>query len=245
MYNEAHRVLLTYIRSIKSISQQDLLDAFVLICQKLPNVENQQPTLNLLNQYISDINLEISQQGFKIERKNDEIDGILYYIFINTIVDDLMKENTAYNISELISIKSIIEEIIESSTDNFLFSANKSTILQLISNHSKKSTADSDLFLMKLVDDGWFQITFNDDVILSIRGLCELKQYLIDGFGYLQDGGKLLNCKLCNEFVTMGFFNPETEEAFHKKCYEVYCRNNDLPNHHSSLKRVGPDPSSL
>ncbi|KAI5956224.1 hypothetical protein KGF54_000699 [Candida jiufengensis] len=242
MYNEAHKVLLTYIRSIKTISSQDLLDALVLISQRL-NSGEERITLDLLNQYISDINLEISQQGFKIERKNDENDGILYYIFINTMIDDIMKETTAYSVPELVSIKYIIAEIIDKS--NFEFSASKNSIQQIVSQHQNKSLRDSSLFINRLIDDGWLVLTMNDDLILSIKSLCELKQYLIDGFGYIEDNGKILSCSVCKDLVTLGLFKAENNNAFHRKCYDVYCRNNDIQHQDRSLMRVGPDPSTI
>ncbi|KAI5949044.1 hypothetical protein KGF57_004874 [Candida theae] len=248
MYTEVHRVLLTYIRSVKSVKLQDLLDAFVLICQRL-GVE-EEPTLNLLNQYIADINIQISQQGFKIERKNDENDGSTYFIFINTIVDEIMKESSMYTTSELVSIRGIIEDIIDAR--NFAFSTTRTQAQQIISAHQNKGIKDSAAFVDKLIDDGWFDATLNDHLILSVKSLCELKQYLIDGYGTSEDedDGKLLLCRQCKEIVTMGLLTSE-KIPFHRKCYEVYCRNNnnnnnnDLQPTEQGQIRVGPDPSTL
>lgn len=242
MYTEVHRVLLTYIRSVKSIRLQDLLDAFVLICHRL-SVE-EEPTLNLLNKYIADINIQISQQGFKIDRKNDEVDGTLHFIFINTIVDDIMKESSLYTTTELVSIKGIIEDIIEA--PDFAFSTSRTTAQQIIHAHQNKDLKEAAAFVDRLIDDGWLDATLNDHLILSVKSLCELKQYLIDGYGPGEgdEDGKLLICRQCKEIVTMGLLTPE-KDAFHGKCYEVYCRNNGVLNREPSLKRVGPNPSIL
>lgn len=179
MYTEAHRTLLTYIRSVKSLKLQNLLDAFVLICQRL-EVEDEH-TMESLNQYIADINIQISQQGFKIERKNDEVDGSLHFIFINTIVDEIMKESSMYTTSELVSIKGIIDDIIEAS--NFEFSTSRATAQQIVHAHQAKGLKEAAAFVDRLIDDGWFDATLNDRLILSVKSLCELKQYLIDGYG--------------------------------------------------------------
>lgn len=242
MYTEVHRVLLTYIRSVKSIKLQELLDAFVLICHRLGVVE--EPNLNLLNQYIADINIQISQQGFKIERKNDEVDGTMHFIFINTIVDEIMKESSLYTTSELVSIRAIIEDIIDAPDSSF--SISKSDAQLHIHGHQNKGVKEASAFIDRLIDDGWFDMTLSDRLILSVKSLCELKQYLIDGYGPGEDGddGKLLICRQCKEIVTMGLLTPE-RDAFHGKCYEVYCRNNGELNRQSGLRRVGPDLSTL
>ncbi|KAI5968971.1 hypothetical protein CANMA_001967 [Candida margitis] len=242
MYTEAHRVLLTYIRSVKTIKLQELLDAFALICQRLGVAEH--PTRDLLNQYVADINIQISQQGFKIDRKNDEVDGSLHFIFINTIVDDIMKESSLYTTTELVSIKVIIEDIIEA--PNFAFSTSRTSAQQIVAAQQNKVTKDAVAFVDRLIDDGWFDATLNDYLVLSVKSLCELKQYLIDGYGRgSEEGGeKLLICCQCKEIVTLGYYTLE-KDAFHRKCYDVYCRNNGIPNRESTLSKVGPDPSTL
>ena len=166
MYTEAHRTLLTYIRSVKSLKLQNLLDAFVLICQRL-EVEDEH-TMESLNQYIADINIQISQQGFKIERKNDEVDGSLHFIFINTIVDEIMKESSMYTTSELVSIKGIIDDIIEAS--NFEFSTSRATAQQIVHAHQAKGLKEAAAFVDRLIDDGWFDATLKVKMMTRMEG---------------------------------------------------------------------------
>ncbi|KAI3404759.2 hypothetical protein KGF56_002462 [Candida oxycetoniae] len=247
MLSEIHRVLLTYLRSVKSISLPSLLDAFRLICQRLDNGVSEKaiiPNRDILEEYIRDINAEITKQGFKIDRKNDELNGTLYFVFTNTVCDEIIKNSTTYTVPELVTIKMIIEEIVES--PDYAFSNSRIRAQQTVSGCLNKSLKESSTFVDKLIDDGWFDATLDDKLVLSIKSLCELKQYLIETYGSSDsEEGKLLICPQCKELVTLGFCTAQGE-GFHRKCYDIYCRNNGLEKvQENQLSRVGPDPTTL
>ncbi|RCK64923.1 hypothetical protein Cantr_00536 [Candida viswanathii] len=239
MYTEAHRILLTYIRSVRYIESGHLLKSFSFILDQseIPD----QPLKNLLDQYIADINAKIAPQSFKVERKNHEISGDLYYIFINTLSDDIIMESSVYTTPELGAIKFIIRDIIE--VDNYRNAIGKSDACRLVSSNTNKNLLDAEVLVDRLIDDGWFICTLELQLLLSIKTLCELKQYLIETYGVDEDG-KILICPQCKEIVTLGWVTP-TGESFHRKCYDVYCRTNHTAADESQLVRIGPDPSTL
>lgn len=246
MYSEAHRLLLTYIRSVRYVEAGVLLEAFKFM---LGNLQLEvQPLKNVLDQYIAEINSKISGQNFKIERKTHEITGDLYYIFINTLSDEIVQESSVYTTAELTVIKYLIRNIIEAS--DYRCSLARVNANQTISTNTNKNLMEADSMVDRLIDDGWFISTIDDRLMLSIKTLCELKEYLIETYGVNGDDtdadGKVLLCTQCKEIVTLGWIVPSGNKPFHRKCYDVYCRTNQIyPEDESDLLRVGPDPSTL
>lgn len=242
-YTEAHKVLLTYIRSCRYVEQSELLGNFVLIC----NAYNIQSPLNeLLDNYIGTINSRISHQMFKIDRKKHEVTGDLYYIFINTTPNESIKQSTTYSPVELDAIKGLIDSIIEA--PDFKYSIGKSNAQRSIASTLNRSLAETSAFITELVDEGWFTITLQERLLLSIKSLCELKTYLIDRYGIYstESDGKILICAQCKELVTLGFISvSDNPLSFHRTCYDVYCRNNNVDPDESSLCQVGPDPTTI
>ncbi|MCP8716105.1 MAG: non-structural maintenance of chromosomes element 1 family protein [Asgard group archaeon] len=239
MYTEAHRLLLTYIRSVRYIESSHLLRSFAFILEQLEITDR--PLKDLLDHYIADINLKISPQSFKVERKNHELTGDLYYIFINTLSDDIIMESSIYSTPELTAIKLIIHGIVEA--ENYHYYILKSGAELIISSNTSKTLQDSAVMVDRLIDDGWFTSTLDLLLLLSIRTLCELKQYLIETYG-VDNNSKVLLCPQCKEIVTIGWLTP-SEESFHRKCYDVYCRTNRIDADESQLVRIGPEPSTL
>lgn len=218
---EVHRVLLTYIRSCKYIQQEKLQNDFQLIQQRLSQESQLETVDSLLDKHIVLINTSITQHGFKIDRRTHEISGDLYYIFINTLSDEIIKSNTNYSVKELDAVKTIIDDIIESKN----FAIGRVNAQQRISNILNKTLRDSSSFIDKLIDDGWFTLSREEKLLLSMKSLCELKHYLIDRHGIFTptSKGKLYMCKQCNEMVTMGY-KGEDGLSFHYKCYNIYTR---------------------
>ncbi|RLV93508.1 hypothetical protein JA1_002285 [Spathaspora sp. JA1] len=182
-YTEIHRVLLTHIRSCKYIYQSELLEAFKIIYSNLSGgVEPvEQPTQQQLDKYLGDINSKITPHGFKIDRRNNELTGELCYIFINTLGDDIIKQSSVYSVPELDTIKQIIDDIVEA--PGYKFSLGKVNVQQKIANSLNKTLKEAASLVDRLIDDGWFEVTLEDRIILSIKTITELKSYLIDRHG--------------------------------------------------------------
>ncbi|EGW31117.1 uncharacterized protein SPAPADRAFT_156828 [Spathaspora passalidarum NRRL Y-27907] len=235
-YTDIHRVLLTYIRSCKYIYHHELLETFQTIYTNLSGESPHEEPLQQLNKYLADINSRISPHGFKIERKNNELTGELCYIFINTVGDDIIKQNTLYSPPELDTIKQIIDDIVEA--PEYKFSLGKVNVQQKIANSLNKTLKEASNLVDRLIDDGWFEVTLDDRMTLSIKTIAELKDYLIDRHGSSTNEGKILICQQCKEIVTLGC--KHEDYFFHFKCYDVYCRNNNIEPD-QDFQRIGPE----
>lgn len=217
-YTETHRVLLTLLRTCKYISHSNLVESFKTIVERL---EPQEPTTsydNLLNAHVSAINYRISQHGFKVDKKTNEATGELTYIFVNTISDEVIKQNTDYSAKELEVIKHLVDGIME----NEDLCMGRVNAQQTIALETGRTLGEASRFVELLVDLGWFNMTSDERLVLSPRAVAELKNYLISRYGVASDGGKVFICKQCNEIVTMGVFLKDLHQPFHWKCYAIY-----------------------
>ncbi|KAK6456937.1 Nse1 non-SMC component of SMC5-6 complex-domain-containing protein [Scheffersomyces xylosifermentans] len=254
---EIDRIVLTYIRSVKYISHDELLRSFKLIKSRSEtDNEVQEEGIDplqwesLLDKSLSTINTNISRHGFKIDRKKDEISGELYFIFINTVSDDIIKQNTNYSVPELDAIKSVIDDIVEAS--GYQFSIGRVNAQQRVAANLSRTLRDSSSFVDKLIDDGWFISTLDGTrLLLSIKSLSELKNYLIDRYGTTADEGnrgKMHLCHHCKEIVTLGYTSTRDGhiQSFHYKCYDVYIRSSgSKPDPDQMLTQIGIDPSAI
>lgn len=252
-YTEAHRVLLTLLRTVRSIDVSLLTDNFKLIAEHF-EIQTEDPVATL-RQYISDINQRIQKYHFKIEATHDQVLGETVYVFINTRQDAIIQGYTPYLPSELDAIKQLIDSIVAS---EFEFCVPYGNAKQQIASVAKLRLNDTDVFITKLVNDGWFEITSNNRIVLSTAALAELKVYLVDRFGKFSredDQGKLLACHVCGGLVTYGVKcgKSSCHISFHKKCLTVFSRQKpDLqcPNFTQCsnvlegdlLAQVGADP---
>lgn len=225
-FSEVSRALLTHVRCMKYISILRLLKDFKKIFEQLSVSCDNQVDINAeLESQITTINTTIADHGFKIDKKNDEISGELYYIFINTEVDEVIKGGSDYSTNELTCIKSIMDEIIES--PGLSYSISRINAQQTISSLLNRTLNEAHYLIMKLIDDGWFLLTKNDLLVFSIRSLSELKYYLMERFGS-DNFGTLLQCKQCDDIVTMGWKCPNNEcnISFHHRCLDIFERTN-------------------
>mmetsp|Transcript_4481 Transcript_4481/g.4943 ORF Transcript_4481/g.4943 Transcript_4481/m.4943 type:complete len:274 (-) Transcript_4481:1647-2468(-) len=264
-YSEIHRVLLTYIISVRYISHDELEPKFGTIVKKLnPDLLNNKRLQDLLQEHITSINGKVSSHGFKIDKIRHQVSGQLHYVLINTVSNEVIKGNTNYTVNELDTIKQIIDELVESSGIDFSIGVVNAT--QKVSSGLNKTMKEAGSMITKYIDDGWFGLTFNDRLILSIRSLSELKRYLIDRYGIIisETEGKIFSCYQCNEINTLGLRCPMAycQINFHYKCLDIYMRNeankgrcpnysncsyhwpgNELSN--IDPKRIGIDPNLL
>lgn len=218
-YGEIHRILLTYIRSVRFANHENVVN----VLAKCLDTQSQEEAADKLTSYISTINTKISHHGFRIDRSRDHATGELYYIFINTIADEVAKTNTNFSTVELDAIKKVIEEIVESGLE---YAVSSLFATQIVSNAIKKSLREASSLIQTCIEDGWFNRTLNDKLLLSIRTKSELKKYMIEKFGIRGKdiGGRILVCNQCNDVNTIGFKCPTDicSINFHAKCLSVY-----------------------
>lgn len=218
-YGEIHRILLTYIRSIRFTNHENV----VKVLAKCLDTQSQEEAADKLTSHISEINTKISHHGFRIDRSRDQATGELYYIFVNTIVDEVAKTNTKFSTVELDAIKKVIEEIVDSGLE---YAISSLMATQVVSNAIKKSLREASSLIQTCIEDGWFNRTRKDKLLLSIRTKSELKKYIIEKFGIRGEDtdGKIFFCSQCSDVNTIGLKCPTDicPANFHAKCLAVY-----------------------
>lgn len=232
VYSEAHKVLLTYIRSVRCISADELLEKFVILGEHF-DIQMEEP-MAMMRDYIAEINVRIAKAYFKIASVRDQETQEQQYVFINTKSDQFIQACSPYNVPELDAIKHLVDSIINA--NGYAFGLPYGNAKQEVATVLKQKLGEADTFIRRLVDDGWINLTDQHRLVLSPMSIAELAEYLKDRFGVfsLSDTlGKLLNCVVCNEVVTFGKKCPNTEcpVSFHSKCFDVFRRDNRVcPN---------------
>lgn len=226
-YTEVHRLVLTYLRHVRSISVAEMAENFRIIAEDF-ELEADDPQAALA-QHISTINIQIEPFGFKIASSRDQTLGELHYTFVNTRFDDVIKSCTPYTALELDAIKQLIDGIVNA---DLAFCLPQGNAKRIIGTVAKLKTTEASYFLARLVDDGWFELTPQNRLVLSPASLAELSSYMADRYGKLtreDPQGRLLYCHTCGDLVTMGLKCPDDEcnSAFHNRCHSVYIRGHD------------------
>lgn len=235
-YTECHRALLTYIRSVRSISAERLEKRFDVLASALGAPEGPES----MRQHIAAINVQLERFSFNIALIRDG--DVLKYVFINTRFDEAIQGCLPYLPPELDAIKQLIDNIINA--HGFEFGVPFSNAKHHAAAVLKLRASEADYLLNRLLSDGWMEMRANR-ITLSALSLAELNSYLIDRFGILSldDAlGKLLLCKVCEALVMRGH-KCECPVAFHTKCLTMHQRSHetcDCGHSLQSLNRVGP-----
>lgn len=223
-YDEIHRTLLTHVRGIRVISRSQLAADFEEIVAALTDLPQTEGTPSL-DDYISTINSQITQDGMKITKIRSQVTNDPYFVFVNTKSDDIFKANSTFTVNELDAIKKLVDEIFES---NLTFAIDFVQGSQVVAASINKSTKEAGNFIEDLVDEGWINITTHDQIILSMRGISELERYLVDRYGLREQNGNIFMCYQCKEIVTIGKKCGHCHLAFHGKCGDVWLKSQKL-----------------
>lgn len=266
-YGEVHITLLTYIRSTAHVEALNLASILARIRGALdppagdapdalapdtpPNAPALPAALALpdvpapdLDLYIAAINLRISPTGFRIAKHRHQVLGAMYYVFVNTAADVITRLHTSYSAAELDAIKHLIDDL----TDDTSYSLGYVNLSQRISQTLGKTAREANALLNRLIDDGWFDLTEENRLLLSLRSMCELRPFLLDRYA---DEGRLYTCHQCKELVTMGFKCPlACPVALHQLCLAFHQRHARAacPACHtpwSTMTRLGVLPETL
>lgn len=248
VYGELHRTLLTYIRAAKYIGERLLQDDFKEMAQEIDPEMLAAQTIamdELLSNYVTTINTRISDHGFKIERRVNEIEGTLCYVFVNASMDECIKAATNYSPKELHAIKLVIDDIVEA--PDFAFSIGRVNAQLRIAGCLNRTLREAALFVNRLIDDGWLTLTSDEKLILSIKLMAELKHYLLDRYSSRSelDQGKILTCLHCGEIVTIGQIYQDQVDPmfFHFKCLAIYNRSSQT--NPERLRDIGVVPNTV
>lgn len=264
-YGEVHITLLTYIRSTAHVEALTLASVLARISGALdpqgepgdapappeapPNAPSdaatplEAPAANL-DLYIAAINLRISPTGFRIAKHRHQVLGAMYYVFVNTAADVITRLHTSYSAAELDAIKHLIDDL----TDDTSYSLGYVNLSQRICQTLGKTAREANALLNRLIDDGWFDLTEENRLVLSLRSMCELRPFLLERYA---NEGRLYTCHQCKELVTMGFKCPlACPVAFHQRCLAFHQRQAPAacPACHapwSTMTRLGVLPETL
>ncbi|GEQ67300.1 hypothetical protein JCM33374_g964 [Metschnikowia sp. JCM 33374] len=198
--------------------------------------------MKVMRDYIAEINVKIARAHFKIDSIRDQETDIQQYVFINTKTDEIIQACTPYTVPELDAIKQLIDHIINA--HGYAFGLNYANAKQHVASVLKQKARESDMFIKRLVDDGWINLTNQNRLVLSPTSLAELSTYLKDRFGVFSasdTSGKLLKCLVCSDFVTLGkkCGNKDCYTSFHSKCMGVFSRENQVCPNESCNKPLG------
>lgn len=204
-----------------------------------------------IDHFVSTINSRITNHGMKITKSRSQVTNETYFLFVNTLSDDIIKNNSTYSVNELDAIKKLIDEIIESGLS---YSIGLVPATQVIAATLNKPMREAGVFIEDLVDQGWLNITVHDQVILSMRGLCELERYLLDRYGTTEQDGSVYTCFQCKEIVTLGKKCCRCHTSFHYKCGDVWLKSLKLGqcprdgcefNWNDAAEIIGVEPDSI
>lgn len=212
------RIILTYIRSIKYISHDELKEK-VDVVSKLYDEEVEVEDL------IEEINNQLNRFLFKIDSNLNEITNQMCYSFVNLKNEeqndkDVYKQFTNFKESEILAIKEIIDLIFE---NNYYFNIDR-----LVNSLVKfgKSHKDTFVLMNKLISQGWLE-RIGDNVVVTVRLKLELRGYL--------EKFDLLLCHQCNNIVTIGYIWEG--KALHQRCLEIVRRREEV----GEVRKIGLD----
>ncbi|RLV85984.1 Non-structural maintenance of chromosomes element 1 [Meyerozyma sp. JA9] len=252
-YGEVHRTILTHVRACKVIGrvqlEADLQQIVAAVSQTTDSGDDSDQAK--IDDFISTINSRITNHGMKITQSRSQVTNETYFLFVNTLSDDIIKTNSTYSVGELDAIKKLIDEIFESGLS---YSIGLVPATQVVAATLNKPMREAGVFIEDLVDQGWLNITVHDQVILSMRGLCELERYLLDRYGITEQDGSVYTCFQCKEIVTLGRKCCRCHTAFHYKCGDVWLKSAKLGqcpregcdfDWNNAAEIIGVDPDSV
>lgn len=204
------RILLTYLRSVKYVSQSELEEKLSIITTELD------VSAVPLSDVINEINNGIVPTGFKIDRCMDEITNEVTFSFVNSRANLAVdKELSMFKMSEIDVIQKSVDEIF---LNNFYVGYNE--LIDRLMTHYKISKTSDELasILNKMISLGYLERS-GDNLVPSIRLLLELKSFLHNKY-------PLVLCHNCDNIITRGIISGNL--SFHYKCFEIYKRNNSI-----------------
>lgn len=243
--NEIDKVLLTIIRSLSHLNQKNLIIYFQKILNHFSNHAFVFDLIeNFVNERIFIINKKISDQGFKIKRVKDELSNEFHYVYTNSVMNNDNRSFTTYSKNEIQSLKLIIDTIMIA--DNNQFSIERKECEKIICKKLLFSLRDASLFIEKVINDGWINLTKKNKLILTLRLFAEMKTYMINRY---KDIGIIHICKLCEDLVTIGVLIKKkntTDLYFHYECHKIYLRNEtEIESQGIEIIKIGIKPNSF
>lgn len=212
------RIILTYVRSVKYISHDELKEKSDTVCKLYDEHVD-------MEDIIEEINHQLNRFLFKIDSNLNEITNQMCYSFINLKNEeqndkDIYKQFTNFKESDILAIKGIIDLIFENN-----YSFNMDRLVNSLTQFGK-SHQDAYVLVNKLISQGWLE-RIGDDIVVTVRLKLELRGYL--------EKFDLLICHQCNNIVTVGYIWEG--KALHQRCLEIVRRREEV----GEVRKIGLD----
>ncbi|KAH3679955.1 hypothetical protein WICMUC_000698 [Wickerhamomyces mucosus] len=228
-YTNVERALLQYAMSLGVVSEEKLIlfhaKSKELIKQK--DDQDEQEAIaqeRSLDHAIDLINQKLYPLDYKIAKVLNQEKGDSYYVYCNTSEDKPSTAATQFTTAEIDVIKKLIDFIITEGGINESYVIGSSNAIKKVSSSITSYTASqSQQFLDKLVNSGWFNLSQNGKYSLSLKTLTELKSTLIEKYSKREEGGLIDICLGCKDIVTVGVRCPN--QTCHIRLHEA-CENN-------------------
>lgn len=223
---------------IDSSSQEKPVDADVLrYCQHMlersysvigTENESQVDPLEIFtdiefNDVISMINKKISFLDFEIVNVNDmDMPDVKIYIFVNKKDNGSIKFTTNMTENRIVAVKAIIDRIFNDKFVNaaaMTYLVKPMRLIEILREEHGMSSTEAEEFLQSLEVSIWLE-RYHDTYTLSLRGLSELRQFLIEKYGLVKDGGTISTCFGCQNLITRGVCCSDSHcfIRMHKNC---------------------------
>lgn len=199
-----------------------------------------------LTRIVSIINKKLTILDFEIVQSKDmDVDDAVMYSFVNKKNEGSIKAASAYSLRSIELIKAAIDRIFN---PDYVMDDNMGGITYQVAymamvNHirdegSALSYDEAEHIVQTLELQGWLE-RYHDKLTLTIRGLSELGEYLINTYKLRGDGGSISVCFGCEQIITRGYYCPNDKcyIRMHKNCKALIksSRESDsCPNDHCS-----------
>ncbi|CDP16766.1 unnamed protein product [Coffea canephora] len=194
-------------------------------------VTGKSPDHQVFNDYISDINDELSYVQLELRKCLNQYDGKAYYGVVNTVSDEHSKLGTKYSVPQIALYKGILEAIVqdtagEGSISNIdalnirlenqvlsgVDSQSQDNSTEIPSALKNFSMSQKDKTLEEFVHDQWLCSISDGRIGLGVRSFLDLRSWFHDN--------EVPTCQVCNEAAVKAEFcqNENCNTRVHQSC---------------------------
>lgn len=154
----------------------------------------------LFNEYLRNINMELSYVQFELRACRNQYNGGVYYGVINNVADEQSKLGTRYTVPQIAFYKGIIEAIVQDATAQGTISniaalnvrlENQGASTQVPTAFKNFSMSQKEKSLQEFVQDQWLCATSDGKIGLGVRSFLDLRSWF--------HNNEVPTCDVCNE----------------------------------------------
>lgn len=183
--------------------------------------------ISSLIKIVSIINKKLIVLDFEIIQSKDmDLDEGIIYTFVNKKGEGSISGVTSYSPRSIELIKAAIDRIfnpdyvMDDNMGGITYSVAYMTMVNHIRDEGSALSYDEAEHIVQTLElQGWFE-RYHDKITLTVRGLTELHEYLLDTYKSKVDGGSISVCFGCEQIITRGYYCPnhKCHVRMHKNC---------------------------